>query len=90
METKHTPNWSIDCGDLAMGNQIIASPGDFKPDGAPHSEGVANIRLAAAAPDLLDALRMCLLIVEHLAAESAPTSIAKARSAISRATGSAT
>jgi hypothetical protein len=43
--------------------------------------------LAAAAPDLLEALKTCLLIVEHLAAESAPTTIAEARAAIAKATG---
>lgn len=47
----------------------------------------ADARLIAAAPDLLDALKTCLLIVEHLASESAPSTIAEARAAIAKATG---
>ena len=47
----------------------------------------ADARLIAAAPELLNSLRTCLLIVEHMSADAAPDTIKEARAAIAKATG---
>ena len=50
-------------------------------------EGEANARLISAAPDLLEALKDCLRVVEFLASDSCPTTIQNAKAAIAKATG---
>jgi len=44
--------WTVDGDALAMGSQLIVTASTFKPDGAPLAEGLANIRMASAAPAL--------------------------------------
>jgi len=46
---------------------------------------IANARLIAAAPDLLEALEDCLRVVEFLASDSCPTTIQNAKAAIEKA-----
>jgi hypothetical protein len=96
-EAKHTPGpWDYSAKLSASENHrgfriwehgdswVLADVMPMDEDG---KQGEANARLIAAAPELLEALKTCLLIVEHLAAESAPTTIAEARAAIAKATG---
>jgi hypothetical protein len=53
----HTPGpWSLDCGDLAIGGEVVCSA-RLAPEAASDGERAANMRLIAAAPDLLAALR---------------------------------
>ena len=50
---------------------------------------LGTLSKAVGALELLEALKTCLLIVEHLAATSAPSTIKEARAAIAKAEGAA-
>lgn len=54
---KHTKNWKVDFGDLSIGNQIVVRAETLGPDHASLTEKRANVRLAAAAPELLEYLK---------------------------------
>ncbi len=65
-----------------------------KLDGIPSKEGEANARLIAAAPDLLEALTLCLRFAETEANQEdacydAKPAVEKARAAIAKAEGRA-
>jgi len=64
MTQTHTPEWHTDelsPSTVVMNGQcVIEAPG---PDGADYNERLANARLIAAAPDLLEALEAA---AEHL------------------------
>lgn len=63
---KHTAGpWSQEYdGSLVMSGQVIAQPSDLCPDVASYAEGRANARLISAAPELLEALRDAVLVVQ--------------------------
>ena len=102
MSAKHTPGpWNIYdeprgygfCVRTEPGGEIIADYSCFLKE--VEQPARANARLIAAAPDLLEALRLCMTFIVELAesgdagfwdAEKTPEVIA-ARAAIARATG---
>lgn len=50
----HTPGpWTIDGDSLVMGGQVVAHAADLSTDSSSYEEGIANLRLVAAAPELL-------------------------------------
>lgn len=50
----HTPGpWTIDSDSLVMGGQVVAHAADLSTDSSGYEEGIANLRLIAAAPELL-------------------------------------
>ncbi|MEW5729987.1 MAG: hypothetical protein AB1918_19325 [Pseudomonadota bacterium] len=62
----HTPGpWTIDHDSLVMGGQVVAHAADLSTDSSSYEEGVANLRLIAAAPELLDLLSR---LYDHVAA----------------------
>ena len=87
MKTKHTPGpWSYNRDEggchghvISTSDYIVAELPDFGDGAAPHTE--ANARLIAAAPELLDALKVAI-------ATSDPSQhkwVAEARAAIAKA-----
>ncbi len=87
---KHTPGpWSLTYdSSLVMSDQVVQGP--IGPDTATHDEVKANMRLIAAAPELLDALKRLLNANDELAeegdAESMGDAIRAARRAIAKIT----
>lgn len=99
MKTTHTPGpWGIwgeegtrdipvgpDNGGLAVA-QIIMTTASGMMNEASAERGMANARLIAAAPDLLEALRSVLLLIPGIDYFTHPTYIS-ARAAIAKAEG---
>jgi hypothetical protein len=83
-----SPNWGTDGNGhaLTMGHQVILNAETFKPDGAPLSEGLANIAIAREAPALLESLEEMLGAMDDGSDE--PT-LVKARAVVERARGGA-
>lgn len=95
MGTKHTPGpWVV----VRAGNSTLirsdSQRGYFAKiegacAGAHGAEGEANARLIAAAPDLLEALKKALpLLEEHIRGRSVTEAIEAAEAAIAKAEGS--
>lgn len=88
MDTKHTPGpWRAKPG----GESVLAGTGVICRTPTPDSiERLANARLIAAAPGLLEALLACLPDLEHYTATHGPgpdTRLASAKAAIAKALG---
>lgn len=98
--SKHTPGpWSVDpsefCGARINGPHGLsvahATQRDTFPSNSPgsisQSEAEANGRLISAAPELLEALRDTLALLEAYCGESEGCTRKQARAAIAKATG---
>lgn len=97
--TKHTPGpWSLRHGGRHDGDRLVTSGGSdiCRMDGGPNddSETLANARLIAAAPELLDALRNLLDWGRDHTSPTQPNSphalLVAAHAAIANATGGIT
>ncbi len=84
--TKHTPGEWIDRGTNCVGTrwQLVASVYPMEDENP--EEHAANARLIAASPDLLEALKDMVNLVELMCPFDGPQQ-RKARAAIARATG---
>ena len=90
MNTKHTPGaWSASGTAVWSDKQLVASVYGDDPDCKPDERMKANARLIAAAPELLEALKLCAGVCagETLNKRTLVLALCRARAAIAKATG---